>query len=116
MLVMESFDDYQAWTRKTAVYPRETEKEMYAYLALALAGESGEVAEKIKKFLRGDDGMTLTDERKENIKKELGDVLWYLARLSDELGTSFSEIAQLNHSKITSRQERGAMQGDGDSR
>lgn len=113
---MESFNDYQVWSRETAVYPTESSKEMYAYLALGLVGESGEVAEKIKKFLRGDDGETFSDERTEDIKKELGDVLWYVARLSDELGIALGDIAQLNHDKLISRKERGTIKGSGDDR
>lgn len=107
---------YQLWTKETAVYPRDGDKEKYAYLALGLVGESGEVAEKVKKFLRGDDGEVFSDERKEDIKKELGDVLWYLARLSDELNITLSDIAQLNHDKLMSRKEHNTIKGSGDSR
>lgn len=113
---MESFNAYQVWSKETAVYPIENEKEKYAYLALGLVGEAGEAAEKIKKFLRGDDGEIFSDERREDMKKELGDVLWYIARLSDELNIKLSDIAQLNHDKLTSRKKRGQIKGNGDNR
>ena len=113
---MDSFDEYQSWSKETAVYPAGHEKEKCAYLALGLVGESGEVAEKIKKFLRGDDGETLSEERREDIKKELGDVLWYMARLSDELNIKLSDIAQLNHDKLVSRKKRSQIKGSGDDR
>ena len=116
LVSMELLNEYQSWSRETAVYPTDSDKEKYAYLALGLVGESGEVAEKVKKFLRGDDGLVFSDERKEDIKKELGDVLWYMARLSDELGITLSEIAQLNYDKLTSRKERDKIRGSGDNR
>ena len=113
---MKSFNDYQAWTRDTAVYPKKNNKEVYAYLALGLTGESGEVADHVKKFLRGDDGGELSEERRENIRRELGDVLWYIARLSDELNITLEDIARLNHDKLTARKKGGTLKGSGDSR
>ena len=113
---MKLFDEYQVWSRETAIYPTGSNKEKYAYLALGLVGESGEVAEKIKKFLRDDDNEMMDNERIEAVKKELGDVLWYVARLSDELNITLSDIAQLNHDKLVSRKERNTIRGDGDSR
>ena len=113
---MKEFSEYQTWSKQTAVYPSDNVRDIYAYLTLGLAGEAGEVADKMKKFLRGDDGDKFSEERREAIKKELGDVLWYIARLSDELDLPLQEIAQLNHDKLMSRKERGAIHGSGDNR
>ncbi len=105
------FDAYQRWTRTTAVYPRTTSV-MFAYLALGLNGEAGEVAEHYKKVLRGD--AVCSD--KQAVVKELGDVLWYLARLADELGFNLSEVARVNQDKLNSRKDRGVLKGSGDDR
>lgn len=107
------FDDYQKECGKTAVYPKVGEK--FVYPLLGLVGETGEVSEKIKKLFR-DDGGKLTPERKEEIKKELGDVLWYLAQLSKELGLKLSEVASGNLEKLASRKTREKLHGDGDNR
>lgn len=85
------------------------------YPTLGLVGESGEVAEKIKKVLVNDKGV-LTDERREYLLKELGDVLWYLSRLSQTLGSSLESVANGNIEKLKSRKERGVSMGDGDNR
>jgi len=101
------FDDYQEKTAETAIYPEDQALE---YLALGLNGESGEVAEKIKKHIR--DGKELD----EDFAKELGDVLWYLARLIDELDADFSEVADANLDKLFDRKDRDKLQGSGDNR
>jgi len=101
------FDEYQSHTEKTAIYP---ENQALTYLALGLNGEAGEVAEKIKKHIR--DGKELD----EDLAHELGDVLWYLTRLIDELDHSLSDIATGNIDKLLDRQERNKIQGSGDNR
>lgn len=103
-------DDYQEAAIETAIYPDKGEQNGLAYVALGLNGEAGEVAEKVKKFLR-DGGI---DE--EAVAKELGDVLWYLANLADEIGYSLSEVARINVSKLKSRSKRGTLGGSGDNR
>ncbi len=82
---------------------------------LGLVGEAGEVAEKIKKVLRDNEGK-IEEEQKKEIKKELGDVLWYLSQLATELGLSLTDIAAYNIEKIKSRRERGVANGKGDNR
>lgn len=99
------FDDYQDKTGETAVYPEDS---AISYLALGLNGEAGEVAEKIKKSIR--------DDKELELEKELGDVLWYLARLADELGYDLSEVADTNLDKLLDRKDRGKIHGDGDNR
>jgi NTP pyrophosphatase (non-canonical NTP hydrolase) len=101
------FDDYQGETRKTAVYPEENAVE---YLALGLNGEAGEVAEKIKKSIRDD------KELGEELQQEIGDCLWYMARLLDELGYDFSDTAEANLDKLLDRKQRDKISGSGDDR
>lgn len=83
--------------------------------ALGLTGEAGEVAEIIKKSIR-DKGGKLTPEDKEALKKELGDVLWYLSNLSMSIGVSLGKVAKDNIDKLESRQKRGKIHGSGDNR
>ena len=85
------------------------------YPTLGLVGEAGEIAEKIKKMIRDDGGM-LTAERRDLLKKELGDVMWYLAQLCTELGFDMDEVANHNLEKLFSRKDRGKLTGDGDTR
>lgn len=103
---------YQMEALKTAIYPQD-----YAilYPTLGLAGESGEVAEKVKKLIR-DDNFNISHEKKEELKKELGDVLWYIATLSADLGLTLQEVAETNIAKLKSRQERNVLSGSGDNR
>ena len=108
------FQEYQKESRKTALY-LDKDGQRVIYPTLGLAGEAGEVAEKVKKMLRDDDG-ELTEERRQLLKGELGDVLWYLAQLATDMGLSLDEVAQENLQKLFSRQERGKITGDGDER
>lgn len=108
-----TFEEYQTESRKTAIYPNKDNN--FIYPTLGLAGEAGEVAEKIKKVLR-DGGGTVSEEKKEEIAKELGDVLWYLANLSTELKISFEDVARKNIDKLQSRQQRNELHGSGDNR
>ncbi|MBW3568538.1 nucleoside triphosphate pyrophosphohydrolase family protein [Candidatus Parcubacteria bacterium] len=85
------------------------------YRTLGLVGESGEVAEKIKKILR-DKGGNISDSDKQEIIKEMGDVLWYLQALADCLKVPFSQVAHINLDKIHSRKSRGVTKGSGDNR
>lgn len=108
-----TFEKYQKESRKTALYPNIGKN--FIYPTLGLAGEAGEVAEKIKKILR-DKNSILDQKTRQEIAKELGDVLWYLANLATELGLSLEEIAQKNLAKLRSRQKRGKIHGSGDNR
>ena len=85
------------------------------YPALGLCGEAGEVAEKVKKTIR-DDGGVLSDQRREALARELGDVLWYLSQLATEADLDLETIAEDNLEKLLSRQERGVLRGSGDDR
>jgi NTP pyrophosphatase (non-canonical NTP hydrolase) len=105
--------DYQELSRRTATYPGAGENLVYP--TLGLAGEAGEVAEKVKKLLR-DDGGVMSQERRAALAGELGDVLWYVAQVATEAGLDLEEIAQANLDKLLSRQRRGVLSGSGDSR
>jgi NTP pyrophosphatase (non-canonical NTP hydrolase) len=107
--------DYQAHAVALAKYPNQGEFLGIMYCALKLNGEAGEVAEKIGKVLR-DDGSILTVEKREALILELGDVLWYIAALSKELGVSLETVAEKNLLKLNSRKERGVLGGSGDNR
>ena len=107
-----TLNDYAKFTRSTAVYP-DAETGNVAelmYLALGLAGETGEVCNKIKKVYR--DGAPMSDD----IAGELGDCLWYWARLCDAMGVDPQAVLEDNIDKLTSRKARGTLQGSGDSR
>jgi len=107
------FDEYQKISRKTAIYPELGKN--FVYPVLGLVGESGEVAEKIKKILRDKNGKIGAQEKTE-IEKELGDVLWYLAQVATELDLSLEGVVRANLAKLASRQKRGELHGNGDNR
>ena len=134
MKLTKNFDDYVPTLHKTyrnmemtlneyqdkcnrqdgsVMYPSHGEKnnESIGYCVLALSGEAGEIANKMKKVLRGDKPVD-----REAFKKELGGVLWYASMLAIELGYTLEEVAQGNLDTINSRLERGTLRGDGDNR
>ena len=106
------FDDYQKLAHKTLIH---TDRDNLAYFALGVAGESGEVADKIKKIFRDKDGI-IDEADKIEVSKEMGDVLWYLSQLAQYMDMDFSEIAKMNIAKLASRNERGVLGGKGDNR
>ena len=108
-----NFTDYQTKARKTAKYPVIVHGVIYP--TLGLVNEAGEVAGKIKKVFRDKDG-EISQEMREALKAELGDVLWYLAQIATELDLSLDEIAEANIAKLLDRLERGKIKGDGDNR
>jgi NTP pyrophosphatase (non-canonical NTP hydrolase) len=107
------FNNYQTKSRKTAGYPDIGHSVIYP--TLGLVNEAGEVAGKIKKVFRDKDRQ-ISEETREALKAELGDVLWYLAQVATELGLSLDEIAEYNIAKLYDRLERGKIRGDGDNR
>ncbi|NCC51571.1 MAG: hypothetical protein EOM20_10180 [Spartobacteria bacterium] len=108
------FKAYQQGAMKTAVYPGKGEGN-WTYPALGLAGETGEICEKLKKAIR-DDGGKVNEARLAAIAKELGDVMWYIAALSTELGLDMDAIASANLEKLAARQQNNRLHGDGDNR
>jgi NTP pyrophosphatase (non-canonical NTP hydrolase) len=116
---MPTFDEYQLKAAETAVHPGSDNGyggiDAATYLALGLNGEAGEVAEVIKKVLRDDAG-AFTAVTKDKLLKEMGDVLWYLARLADVTGFSLEVVAQFNLDKLADRKQRLVLNGSGDNR
>lgn len=108
-----NFKEYQERSRVTAVYPQSGSN--YVYPTLGLAGETGEVVEKVKKTIRND-GAVMSPEKREEIGGELGDVLWYLSQLATELELDLETIATKNLEKLASRKERGVLHSSGDVR
>ena len=102
-----TLEDYQDFCKTTAIYPANTK---LMYPALGLAGEAGEVANKVKKILR--DG----NFNREAIADEVGDCLWYIAALCRDLNVDMKELAKNNLRKLHDRKARGVIQGSGDKR
>lgn len=112
-----NFNDYQKKAIRTDVYGGSGDVMSTAFInkVLGLVGESGEVAEKVKKLQRNEDGMLTRDDKRELIK-ELGDVLWYLSAIAHYLGEPLDELAQKNIAKLYDRKARGVIKSSGDNR
>lgn len=106
------FNQYQKQAVITAIYDKQF---AVTYPALGLANEAGEVLGKIKKVMR-DEGGVFGTKAVQDISKEIGDVLWYLAALSEDLGLSLDTIAEQNIQKLSDRASRGVIGGNGDDR
>lgn len=113
-------NEYQRSAVATATVPKATR---LAYCGFKLAGEAGEVSEKLGKGIReghagwyGRRGFRVTPTLRDAIKKELGDVLWYVAVMADCLGFTLEEIAAGNLAKLADRKARGVLHGNGDDR
>ena len=101
---------YQALTDKTNIYPKEM---MLECLVLGICSEAGEIADKVKKYHRGD---KMDSGLKLLLKGECGDLLWYISELCTLLGYSLSEVMESNIKKLESRKQRGVINGSGDDR
>ena len=110
-----NFNDYQEKCRTTAFYAHENEGYKIIYPALGLTGEAGEVSEKVKKLLRDKNGI-VDEEFINNIEKELGDVMWYIAALCSDLNLKMEDVAKKNIEKLFDRKKRDVLHGDGDDR
>ena len=104
-----TLSDYQHETMTTAIYKRQT-AQGFLYTVLGLAGEAGELANKAKKIMR--------DNKidKEALVLELGDVLWYVAAIADELRVNLNYVANKNLEKLENRAKRDKIKGSGDNR
>ena len=108
IIVDTTIEEYTKFVQSMKVYP---EKHAIVYPALGIAGESGEVSEKVKKWMRGDKELD-----KAELVKELGDIMWYITSLADDLGYSLQQVIDTNVAKLKSRKARGVQKGDGDNR
>lgn len=107
-------NEYQTEAARTAIFPNELPQFIevgQVYVVLGQAGESGEIDEKLKKAIREDDPQYIEDMR-----DEIGDTLWYLSQVCEEFGWNLETIADENLSKLTDRQQRGTLTGEGDDR
>lgn len=105
-----NFVDYQKRSRSTAVYPNQGTN--YIYPTLGLVSEAGELADRVKRIQRDDNGV-VTDEKLLEISGELGDILWYAAQVATEFGLSLEDAAEGNLEKLSSRLENGTIKGFG---
>lgn len=111
-------NDYSTQAISTDLYDKENQPiDSHAMLekVFGLSGEAGEVSEKFKKLLRDKNGVATTADKQE-LAKELGDILWYVNAVGIYLGYSLEEIAQMNLDKVLSRKARGMTKGSGDNR
>ena len=108
IIVDTTIEEYTKFVQSMKVYP---ERQAIIYPTLGIAGESGEVSEKVKKWLRGDKELD-----KAELVKELGDIMWYITSLADDLGYSLQQVIDANVAKLKSRKARGVQKGDGDNR
>lgn len=111
-----TLDEYQRGALRTAAFP---ESVRVLYPALKLAGEAGEVTEKLGKLMRDEGwlpGSALTPAQRDALTQELGDVLWYVAVLAADLEVDLETVGATNLAKLASRQARGVIGGSGDER
>jgi len=109
-----TFNDYQKKALTTALSHPDPLMDKTIW-AMGISGEAGELLEKWKKIVAYKDGV-ITDEDLYEIKKELGDVLWYIAMLAHSLDVSLDEVVDINLEKLASRKARGVQKGQGDNR
>jgi NTP pyrophosphatase (non-canonical NTP hydrolase) len=114
-----SLDAYQAAAARTAIYKRSYPERIF-YPTMLLAGEAGEVSNKVSRLLRGEkarfDRPPMTEHEADEIIDEIGDVLWAAAMLAHELGYNLSEVASGNLDKLADRARRNVLDGSGDTR
>jgi NTP pyrophosphatase (non-canonical NTP hydrolase) len=109
-------NEYQTLaTRTSSIEDERGAEHALMYFSLGLAGETGEVIEKIKKVIRNDAGV-ISSEKREAIKHELGDVLWYLSQLARICEIPFDDVATANIEKLADRATRGVIKSEGDTR
>ena len=105
--------EYQEQACSTAIFPKEKATE---YLTMGLTGEAGEIANKVKKFIRDGAPPDEYEAKKIEIAYEIGDVMWYCAVLAAEMGMDLGHVMENNLRKLADRKARGALSGSGDNR
>lgn len=106
-------EEYQAFTKTTAIYPDGVDG--FDYLILGMVAEAGEVAGKWAKWKRGD-YVGNEEYLEEDMHKEVGDLLWFISQYCNETETTIGALMELNMNKLKDRQARGVLQGNGDTR
>lgn len=109
------FNEYQEKAARTATFQDKLKEYKLMYVCLGLAGETGELIEKIKKVIRNEDGV-ISEEKREGIKYELGDILWYLSQIARTCDISLDDVAEGNIKKLADRAARGVIKSEGDTR
>ncbi|NBV77292.1 hypothetical protein EBR66_03975 [bacterium] len=109
------FREYQKNANKTAAFKNLQKEQALLYVTLGVAGEVGELVNKVKKIIRDDNGI-LTKEKAREIQYETGDVLWYISQIARLTGSSIEKVAEMNIQKLHARKKRGTIQGAGDYR
>lgn len=115
MAAVNALNQYQEGARGTAIYPGQKQFLGLLYTVMGLGGEAGELSNKVKKLIR-DHQNHLHEAAREGLINELGDVLWYVAAVSSELGVTLDTVASRNLEKLMGRQAAGTLQGSGDER
>lgn len=121
MTEIKSIYDYQVATQETflrdaMIANLEQDNAPIIYAALELNGEAGEVADIVKKQYIRDGNGNLNAETVTSIEKEIGDCMFAIACLANELNLDMMQIARVNMEKLRSRKLRGVIQGSGDNR
>ena len=109
------FNEYQKRASTTADFTGRPGEYPLMYSCMGLAGETGEVIEKVKKVMRNNGGK-MTEEQREAIKQEIGDVLWYLSQVARFCDIAFDDAAKANVEKLADRRARGVIRSEGDAR
>jgi NTP pyrophosphatase (non-canonical NTP hydrolase) len=109
-----TFDEYQKAALRTNLAKDDKFKELMQQV-LGLSDETGEVLALFKKWIRDQDA-DFSKLDVQSVKKELGDILWYIAVVAEDVGLSMSDIADANIAKLADRQKRGTLRGSGDNR
>lgn len=109
------FNEYQKLASRTATFDDKVADYALMYTCLGLAGETGELIEKIKKVMRNDNGV-INDEKRTGIKSEIGDILWYLSQVARIAGIPLADAARANIEKLADRAARGVIKSEGDTR
>src|SRR5262249_24249044 len=112
------FNEYQKLASRTAHMPEDKKDDPHyalMYFCMGLAGETGEVIEKVKKVIRNHHG-DIPEDKRALIKHEIGDVLWYLSQTARMCDITLDDAAAANIEKLADRAKRGVIKSEGDTR
>ena len=111
--------EYQNQAGRTAIHPIDQDVQGVdigtLYTVMGLSGETGEALEKVKKAIRTSDPEQV-EEYLSQLDDEIGDILWYIARLARMRGLNLNDVAEDNLDKLFDRKERNVVDGQGDNR